>query len=484
MSAERTFPVELQRLLDQLVDGTISEQGRTQIDEALRQQPELLDYFLDYCQLHIDLAIDLRADQALESFRQRQQQIAAPVGMTESPLGALDAGSPSIAEQRFFGFTGFFALGIAVCMLMLVAVVGLWWWTGEYTARDRAPLPIAQLTPASPQVKSIKINSGSSTLDLAGIGSVVVEGPADFELTGEKRARLNRGKIRVHVNQESGRGFVVETPDGEVTDLGTEFGLDVADHPGTGLVVFQGSVDLRVGEAEQISDNSPAKRFVGGEGVRFTKAGKLNRIMSIITGPDGLFQLLPGSAQSPTSIITNVSDNIRAGDLNMYYEIVAGGLKEGAQAYVDRHGYEWRSFRGAWPKMLDNADYVKPFNGDKVRKNLKLELSINRPARLFVIWDDRIKPTPKWFTDLKFHRNGDRVVLRDVKQVSKSTNDTKAGSANEPEYLFSLWELDVEKPSTIELGATGATSGLSAMYGIAAVELDKVSKPKVATEKQ
>ena len=52
----------------------------------------------------------------------------------------------------------------------------------------------------------------------------------------------------------AGKGFVVETPYGEITDQGTEFGIDLTEKGQAGLVVFEGAVDLRVAEAFRYVD--------------------------------------------------------------------------------------------------------------------------------------------------------------------------------------------------------------------------------------
>src|SRR5690606_36284733 len=92
------------------------------------------------------------------------------------------------------------------------------------------------------QVATLGLQSGTARLDLPGIGDVVVDGPADFAMLDPMRARLTKGRIRVRVTEKTGHGFVVETPYGNVTDLGTEFGLEVSDPGSAGLVVFDGEV--------------------------------------------------------------------------------------------------------------------------------------------------------------------------------------------------------------------------------------------------
>ena len=111
------------------------------------------------------------------------------------------------------------------------------------------------------------------------------------------RARLNYGRIKMRVTEETGHGFVIETPDGEVTDLGTEFALNVSQGNDTSLIVHEGQVDLRVGRARRLDG---PERLVGGEAVSFNATGHIQRLMSIVAGDSE-------DAES-TSLISSVTD--------------------------------------------------------------------------------------------------------------------------------------------------------------------------------
>jgi hypothetical protein len=67
-------------------------------------------------------------------------------------------------------------------------------------------------------------------------------GPAEF-VVGPAGGRLLRGGVRAVV-PEKGRGFTIETPNGKVIDLGTEFGVAVDDFGLSEVNVFQGKVDM------------------------------------------------------------------------------------------------------------------------------------------------------------------------------------------------------------------------------------------------
>jgi hypothetical protein len=322
----------------------------------------------------------------------------------------------------------------------------------------------------------VKIESGSAQLALAGIGSVVLQGPADFELMGPKRARLKYGRIKVAVTKPGERGFVVEMPNGEVTDLGTEFGIDVSQQGPNGLVVFKGAVDLRVPNSPLNTSQVHIERLVEGDGVVVNSAGGVDRIMAIFTGRDATFgQVADGSAGSPAPVIIDVKDNLRSAETRKFYEIVPQGLNEDARAYVDRPEHEWNGIdQRGMPDYLNGADYVKPFNGDKMRTGFELQVTLGRPARLFVFFDNRI-PAPKWLSS-SFRNTGDLVGM-DMGPMydsqGKMTRRTPrgVGPGDEVDNAFSVWEQVVTKAGTVILGPNSGESSYTGMYGVAAVAL-------------
>ena len=80
--------------------------------------------------------------------------------------------------------------------------------------------------------------------------TLVVEGPASFQLAGGSVARLDRGKATVSLpsagegGQAGSPRFILTTPSATVTDLGTVFGVIVGDEGETAVSVFDGIVDL------------------------------------------------------------------------------------------------------------------------------------------------------------------------------------------------------------------------------------------------
>jgi hypothetical protein len=72
---------------------------------------------------------------------------------------------------------------------------------------------------------------------------VILEGPAQVELLSGNSMYLRRGKIVATVGREA-IGFVVNTPQGKVLDLGTEYGIQVNQTGQSQVHVFNGEVLL------------------------------------------------------------------------------------------------------------------------------------------------------------------------------------------------------------------------------------------------
>src|SRR5262249_44377513 len=68
-------------------------------------------------------------------------------------------------------------------------------------------------------------------------------------------ARLMRGRLTARV-PEAARGFEILSPQGKVSDLGTEFGLSVSESGATNVHVFEGKVVALPGDGGSGGDGS------------------------------------------------------------------------------------------------------------------------------------------------------------------------------------------------------------------------------------
>jgi hypothetical protein len=89
------------------------------------------------------------------------------------------------------------------------------------------------------------LHSGRVMLGLLSGVTITLEGPADLELLSIGRVHCRRGKLRTRVPRGA-EGFIVTTPGSAVVDLGTEFGLNVADDGKARVMVFKGEAEAAI----------------------------------------------------------------------------------------------------------------------------------------------------------------------------------------------------------------------------------------------
>ncbi|MEQ8847423.1 FecR domain-containing protein [Botrimarina sp.] len=326
--------------------------------------------------------------------------------------------------------------------------------------------------------QELSLQRGVAELTLTSGVVVVMRGPAELDLLSPMRVRARRGAVRARVG-ESARGFVLETPTTEVTDLGTEFGVDVDQQAGTtDVVVFEGRVDLQyVDRSGTAADRRNATRRSAREDIRLLRSGEGLRV-----DPDGATSRIvsihadaypasagPGPLDPRPPLIRRVWDNLRAPQAAQYYQISRGGLREEARAYVDRF-HQWNGLKATGiPAYLLGADYVQTFNADKWEADVEIRVELAAPARLYVMFDRRLDP-PAWLTD-NFADTGDKIgVDEDYRRVGMARGGF--GPAVSIDTVHDIWVRDVPSPRVVTLGALPMQELAVSMYGIAATPLD------------
>lgn len=121
----------------------------------------------------------------------------------------------------------------------------------EWNEEGDTPRPQAPLDPGW-----LRLESGLAEIVFYSGARVVLEGPVSFQLISSKEASCERGKLTAVVPAQA-RGFRIETPQGVVHDLGTEFAINVTAQE-TALHVFKGSVEF-----ESVDGPIPTKLSAG-----------------------------------------------------------------------------------------------------------------------------------------------------------------------------------------------------------------------------
>ncbi len=183
----------------------------------------------------------------------------------------------------------------------------------------------------------IELDAGITELRFRCGASAVLAGPARMAIEGPKRVRLDVGRLTVKMD-EGMDGFEVFTPDGKVTDLGTSFGVSVANHGKSQVAVFEGEVEL-----ESDRESETPERLLAGQTVRFSQSGASESM------PDqgALRGLQNVSLRQPDYALTASKDAyVRGRDVWKRYEIQNYGKTE--ELLVKYESAATQSNRRAW----------------------------------------------------------------------------------------------------------------------------------------
>jgi FecR protein len=439
----------LESLIDAVIDGRCDEPGLRRFSELVRDDPRARAAYLDQIRMHALL-------------EWRHGQVGMPV----------DRGSPKrrrwFALGRRWSIAAVFLIGVGPVVLALLSSRLGRSGTGIATlieardvvwAKGQSPIAVdARLDP-----REIRCVSGMLRISFDSGAVVTLEGPADLRILSGMRLRAVRGRITARMTGNT-KGFTVETPNTLVVDQGTVFGVEVDDSGQTGVVVFNGLVDLSCGaSADRLA---PIKRLSQGEGLRVDRAGVMSRIIAVERRP-GNDEWTTAPSADGDSVIRSVRDNIRGLDSSKYYQIVHGGLREDSPAYVDRP-HEWNGLDSSGlPAFLLGADYIMPFNDDKWATDLEITVEMARAATLFVFLDDREK-RPAWLVG-RFTNTGVKIGLDEGSWPDPSLFTVDTGPGRSINHVFSVWKRDVNRDESIALGALHGGRNDRAMYGIAAV---------------
>jgi hypothetical protein len=137
----------------------------------------------------------------------------------------------------------------------------------------------------------IELDAGITELRFRCGANAVLAGPARMSIEGPKQVRLDLGRLTVEMD-EGVDGFEVFTRDGKVTDLGTSFGVSVANHDKSQVAVFEGVVELQ----SQRASDAPA-RLLAGQAMRFGRgfASELLADKGVLQGLQNVSLRMPDS---------------------------------------------------------------------------------------------------------------------------------------------------------------------------------------------
>ena len=278
---------ELQSLLDALCEESILPDQVRRLEELVLTYPEAEAHYVQYMGQYADLGRHFAGVTGVT------QSLWARLGAAGQKVDGEKARQPQVLRSRHFLIWG--SVGLSGLVAGLLLAVGLW--PRPHAVRERAEqeelvddtvavllqasgadwgktdLPTRVGAPLPPGV--LRLKSGFAHIEFYSGATVILEGPAEFQLLSRTKAYCARGKLRATVPPQA-QGFTIGSPRLDLVDRGTEFGLEVGAGDKTEVHVFQGKVELYDAGADQ---KAPArKELTTGQGVRLEKAGEVRPI--------------------------------------------------------------------------------------------------------------------------------------------------------------------------------------------------------------
>lgn len=237
----------------------------------------------------------------------------------------------------------------------------------------------------------LTLTAGFAEITTARGAVAILEAPATIEFIDSDNAlRLHGGKLVGLCHTPSSQGFVVKTSHADITDRGTEFGVQ-ARPDGVDATVFVGAIELTV-------SNDTVQRITQNRTVKLTVGSNNKRELIVEDGlATGFAQRMPRPAVVKAAYIN---------DERFAVEIVPQGLFEDAKANTDRdHEINGVDAAGLPPELIGGdlvrtPAHARPEHSENT-EGLQIELELASPATVYVLY---VKPRgtadlPGWLTE-------------------------------------------------------------------------------------
>lgn len=430
----------LQRLCQAQIDGTATDEERANLGRLLESSEAARMTYLVQMDMH-----------ALLSW----QHFPPPVTLPERSDGR--KGRQALSWHW-----------MAMTAVVLLLAGFLAWWqqmdfrsgtSFEVVASDDARYPVGKRV----TLRKLDLKRGGMSFRLDSGAVVDVTAPVKLELISSMHMRVLHGAITADIS-EGAKGFIIETAQARIVDLGTRFSVTAQAISGTDVVVFEGKVEV-FDPSGVVTQERPKITLTEGEAVRVGPSSSPKRLRMVPLHPDARSMRNGGRGK----IVSSIRDNVEDDGFRGYYGLVRGGFGEGARAYTTGYTRTWHPMRGeSFPAELAGADVICTFGRDGKEAGLEITLQINRPCDLYVMADARAV-VPDWLQQ-EYVDTG--YMLRSGPWISRTVpKEEHAQYFNqESAYVpYRVWKRRISGPGPVVLGSPLAQlSGKSpAMYGIA-----------------
>ena len=344
-----------------ICDEIASQNDFVELDSIIVADSTSRRHYWNYCWIHIRLGMEARVHRVLQKVREQDDldpSMLAPwesdALMVATPPAASSTMPLNFFTSTFHGTIGYFSHEIPFSFLIgavLTSLLVLVAWLVPVSrlveiADNKSSMPSVaqrQFTPESKMemvgkitgmvdVKWADINTSTETGNGVLLGrkfaltsglmeitydtgaKVILQGPVTYEVESKNGGFMSIGKLTGKLEVEAAKGFFVHTPIATVTDLGTEFGVEVSKEGHTTSHVFRGSVKLQVVDVDEKAEGD-ARVLHEGESARVKNRGKQgdsNRI--IMLAPSAKWVNFVRELPKRTITTLDLADIVAGGD--------------------------------------------------------------------------------------------------------------------------------------------------------------------------
>ncbi len=299
---------ELYGYINALCEEQLDEVGRQRLEEMLVASEEAQWLYIFEMNLHANLVLDHRCEPDEVAVVESSAEPDLSPLLVTSPLPSPASPVLGFLGGAYHGTIGFFSQEVPFSLLIATFVTGLGLLAGSlvYVSQPKsmaknapASTPMRELMPEREPVGQITgmvdvkweegsegqvrdprtanhrshvslgdkfaLSSGLMEITYETGAKVILQGPVAYEVNSRDGGFLSVGRLTARLENKAEGGkrklenasnskslillpsstFVVRTPTAVVTDLGTEFGVEVDQHGNTASYVFRGTIEVR-----------------------------------------------------------------------------------------------------------------------------------------------------------------------------------------------------------------------------------------------
>jgi len=275
MKKDLATEFKLSELILLKLEGTIQPSQMAKLNRWLHEDPEAVEFYVEYMMQYSGLTqpgdisisdlplqtvspiLETSLWLALSEFEQEAEAVEI-----EKPRPTSEVSDRRPVEAQPVRISGVGKFSLAALLLSSAALILLIVYAMGPAGRGAEVATVADTLNArwnnsdriirsgvrlSTKDDSLWLREGVATVLFDSGSSVVIEGPAEFEILTADQIQLNYGRLFASVPKQA-IGFTVSTAQSKIIDLGTDFGVK-AGPDGTELHVIQGKTMLISGAA-------------------------------------------------------------------------------------------------------------------------------------------------------------------------------------------------------------------------------------------